>query len=126
MNQVNRLVSSSKEIIAALHQEYMERLIIRKIRPDFKDQKKLDKELVRLKINKARLNKSKPFEMSELEEALKNLNKGRARDPEGLCAELFQNNILGQSLKDSLLLVLNKIKEEGSILYECDICNYNS
>ena len=56
----------------------------------------MNKELINQKVNKARLNKSKPFNNSELEETLKNINLGRARDPEGLCAEL---------LKDSLLLI---------------------
>ena len=55
--------------------------------------------------------------MSELKEALDNLNKGRARDPEGLCAELFQNEVIGESLKDSLLIILNKIKKEGEVPY---------
>ena len=75
VNQVNRLVSSPKEIITALHQEFTERLRIKKIRPYFKDQDRFDKDKVRLKINKTRLNKSELFEICELEEALNNLNK---------------------------------------------------
>ena len=53
--------------------------------------------------------------MTELEQALNDLNKGRARDPEGLCAELFQNEVMGNSLKDSLLIMLNEIKSEGKV-----------
>ena len=49
-NQVKKLVSSPREIKAALFQEYKERLRIRKIRPDFQEQKKMDKELVILKL----------------------------------------------------------------------------
>ena len=53
--------------------------------------------------------------MKELNKALGDLNKGRARDPEGLCAELFQPSVIGDGLKDSLLIMLNKIKQEGKV-----------
>ena len=115
LNQVNKLVNTPREIKATLFQEYKERLRIRKIRPDFKEQKYLDKELIKLKVEKARLNKSEPFKLNELEQALNDLNQGRTRDPEGLCAMLFQNKVIGDSLKDSLLLMLNLIKQEGKV-----------
>ena len=54
-----------------------------------------------MKVEKARLNKSEPYNINELTQALNDLNQGRARDPEGLCAELFQNKVIGESLKAS-------------------------
>ena len=66
-------------------------------------------------MNQARLNKSNPFSLTELEDALLNLNEGRARDPEGLCAELFKDNVIGESLNESLLIMINTIKEEGEV-----------
>ena len=58
VNQVKRLVSSPREIKLALYQEYKERLRKRRVRPDFKEQKKMDKEPIKLKVNEARQNKS--------------------------------------------------------------------
>ena len=52
--------------------------------------------------------------MLELTKAVKDLNKGKARDPGGLCSELFQTDVMGASLKESLLQMLNSIKYEGS------------
>ena len=115
INQVKKLVSSPREIKLALHQEYKERLRKRKVRPDFEMQKRMDRELIKLKVNKARQNKSELFNLSELERGLDDLNQGKARDPEGLCAELFQNQVIGKALKNSLLLLLNKIKEQGVV-----------
>ena len=43
------------------------------------------------------------------------MNKGRARDPTGLCAEIFQLSVMGADLKSSILEMLNSIKEEGAI-----------
>ena len=48
-------------------------------------------------------------------QGIKDMNKGRARDPRGLCAELFQLSVMGADLKSSLLKMLNIIKEEGAI-----------
>ena len=53
--------------------------------------------------------------MDELEKSMSALNKGKARYPHGLCEEIFQIQVLGTNLKESLLLLLNKIKEEGVI-----------
>ena len=69
-NQSNKLVSSPKALKLALFQEYKERLRQRKIRPDLQLQKKIDEELINLKVNQARLNKSRPFSYSELEVTL--------------------------------------------------------
>ena len=114
-NHKRMLVSSPRDIKAALFQEYKERLRKRKIRPDFIKQKYMDNCLVNLKLNEAKKNKSNAFDMKELNKALGDLNKGRARDPEGLCAELFQPSVIGDGLKDSLLIMLNKIKREGKV-----------
>ena len=71
----------------------------------------MDKELNEMKVYESRSNISIPFKLSELEETLDDLNLGRARDPEGLCAEIFQNKVMGESLKNSLLVMLNEIKK---------------
>ena len=44
---------------------------------------------------------------------IRDLNKGRACDPGGLCSELFQTNVIGASLKVSILNMSNNIKYEG-------------
>ena len=72
-------------------------------------------EVTKLKLSKAWKNKSPDFTMEELEKSISALNKGKARDPHGLCAEIFQIKVLGANLKESLLVLLNKIKEEGVI-----------
>ena len=58
---VKKLVRSPNELKAALYQEYNERLRRGEVRPDLKDQKKMDFELVKLKVKQSRLNKKKLF-----------------------------------------------------------------
>ena len=52
--------------------------------------------------------------MLELAKGIKGLNRVKARDPQGLCLELFQTDVIGASLKGSLLNMLNNIIHEPS------------
>ena len=90
---------------------------LQKIKPrsDFKSHMQLMHQVSQLKLAKAWQNKSPPFNMTEYEQGIKDLNKGRARDPEGWCAEIFQLNVMGKDLKLSLLELLNEIKSVGIV-----------
>ena len=53
--------------------------------------------------------------MQNLEKALVDLKTGRSRDPESLINEIFKKNVIGTDLKQSLLLMFNKIKKSQEI-----------
>ena len=114
-NHKGRLVSTPKELMKVLIMEYKDRLRPRCIRSDLKKHIQTMHEVSQLKVAKAWQNKSPPFYLTEFEQGLKDLNKGRARDPEGWCAELFQLDVMGEDLKKSLLELLNQIKTTGQI-----------
>ena len=86
-----------------LQKEYKDRLRPRPLKHEIKAHIKMLHEVTQLKLSEAWRNKSKPFSMLELEKGIKDLNKGKACDPSGWCAELFQTNVMGASLKESLL-----------------------
>ena len=50
--------------------------------------------------------------MDQLEAVLSNLKNGKATDPIGLVNELFMLKNIGTDLKESLLMLLNKIKDQ--------------
>ena len=56
-----------------------------------------------------------PFKMEELEEVLKGLKTNKARDPKGISRTIFKNNVIGTNLKESLLILFNKLKSAGKI-----------
>ena len=60
----------------------------------------------------ARTVKSPPFEMSELENILKSLEIGKARDPEHLVVDIFKEGVIGRDLKESILMMLNNMKQQ--------------
>ena len=59
--------------------------------------------------------KTPSWKMTDLEKVLKSLKIGKCRDPEGMIRELFKDDVMGDELKQSLLTMLNKIKETDTI-----------
>ena len=93
--------------------EYKDRLRPRCNRSDLKSHIKTMHEVTQIKLVRAWLNKSPPFNLVEFEQGIKDLNKRRARDTEGWCSELFQIIVMGEDFKMSLLELLKQIKTEG-------------
>ena len=55
---------------------------------------------------------SPPISLEELNKALKSLKVGKSRDPESLVNDIFKDGIIGTDLKQSLLMMFNRMKEE--------------
>ena len=109
-----------KQLIA---KEYKFRLRTRPARPDFKNSENRKKSIFKLKLKLASGNKSKLWTKSDLEEALRSLKTNRSRDPEGLINEIFKEKVIGSDLKDSLLIMFNKSKEQQNIPQFMKIAN---
>ena len=67
----------------------------------------------------AKNEKSPAWKMCDLEDAIKSLKSGKCRDHEGLIREIFKDNVMGDNLKKSMLIMYNKIKKgrKDSCLY---------
>ena len=68
-------------------------------------------EIFQLKLQFAMSNKSPSWNMNDLEIALGYLKNNKCRDPMGYCDEIFKDGVIGVDVKESLLLMMNKIKE---------------
>ena len=66
------------------------------------------------------------FSSKEVDESLKGLNRGKARDPYGHIAEIFKPSVIGENLKKSLLILVNKIKLEIGIIYTWELAELPS
>ena len=60
-------------------------------------------------------NASQALAEEDLYVALKSLKSGKCRDPEGLIRELFKEEVRGDNLKESMLILHNKIKQTMNI-----------
>ena len=67
-----------------------------------------------------------PWTLKSSEKVLDSLKTGKCRDPDGLVREIFKKEILGDDLKQSLLLLFNKIKETGQIPKFMNVVNIHA
>ena len=64
-----------------------------------------------MKLKNAESKTTLPWKMSQLESALSHLKNNKSRDPEGYINEIFKSELAGRNLKESLLLLCNKLKQ---------------
>ena len=69
-------------------------------------------ELYDLLLEIAKHNKSPDWDMTDLDNVLKNLKNNKSRDPLGLANEIFKPNVVGDDLKLAILLMMNQIKNK--------------
>ena len=87
----------------------------RPIKEDLEFMKIMKDKLFETRIELANETTTQPWKMVHLEAVLKALKKNKARDPNGWVNELFQDGVIGDNLKLSLLHIFNKIKEVNHI-----------
>ena len=80
-------------------------------------------EILKLKLFLASRQKSRDWTIAELDEVLKNLKNKKSPDCEGYINEIFKQESIGENLKQSLLIMLNKLKQKQLIPEFMDICN---
>ena len=83
-------------------------------------------ELCRRRIEMAKKKKSEPWSMEDMEKVLKYLKKKKSKDPNDLANEIFHNDNAGSDMKESILLLMNKIKVDLEIPEAFEKCNITS
>ena len=109
------IITNHKSLKHLYLQTYLNRLRNRPIKPNFEEIKQLKLDLFKLRLDISKSKKSEPWELKNLEEAIKHLKSDKARDPDGLINELFKEEVAGNSLKLSLLKLFNGMKQENKI-----------
>ena len=115
INHKGKLVSAPRDIKKLLAEEYKNRLRSRPLRSDLKSISKIQNKIFQMKMILANSRKSENWKMEDLEKALNNLKKKKARDSEGLKNEIFKLDVIGDNLKLSLLHMFNRLKSEKMI-----------
>ena len=110
-NLKQQLITNPAELKELYLQTFKYRLRHRPPQPGFESLLDDQNELFKIRLELSKKEKTEPWEMVDLEEAIKALKNGKCRDPEGLLRELFKEDSLGDNLKKSLLILFNKIKE---------------
>ena len=114
-NFKGKLVTELTEIKKLLEKEYTQRLRKRPMRPDFGDIEMRKKEIFNLQLKLAEKTTTKHWNIKDLERALAELKNKKSRDHSGYINEIFKKDIIGTDLKNSLLTMFNKVKDERLI-----------
>ena len=63
-------------------------------------------------MEKAKHNKTPPWDIKDIEFVLGKLKNDKSRDPNGLANELFKEDAAGSDFKEAILKLMNRIKSE--------------
>ena len=107
-----KIVTNHENLKKLYLNTYKHRLRSRPIKEDFKKIKEHKDELFKLRLKLASSNKSEPWSRGQV---LKQLKEGKSRDPNGWVRDLFNNEVAGEQLKISLLMLFNKMKTKNYI-----------
>ena len=114
-NLKGKVVTNPEERKQVILDHFDHRMRKRPVNDDVKEIVDLKNDLFKERLDEAKENKSPPFTMKELELVLKNLKKGKSKDPEGYICELFKEGVIGKDLKVFICLMMNRIKESLEI-----------
>ena len=64
--------------------------------------------------------------MDDLDVVLKHLKKNKSRDPLGYANEIFRPEVAGDDLKQAILCLMNKIKEDQIYPEALEMCDISS
>ena len=110
-----KLITSQEGLKKLYLDTFIHRLRSRPIKYELSHLKMIKEELFTERLKLAKITKSNPWKLTELQKVLKALKSNKSRDPHGLINELFKPGVLGKGLEESILILFNRIKEEISI-----------
>ena len=110
-NKNGKLITNPSELKALYLQTYINRLRNRPILPGLENLKILKEYLCQQRLKYSGRVSSAPITRNKMDKVLKSLKRNKAGDPGGLINELFRPEIIGDNLKESLFLLLQKVKE---------------
>ena len=87
----------------------------RPIRPELVEIKKIKEELFESILRICKKKRSQAWSLEDLEKVLSKLKTNKCRDPKGLINEIFSTDVAGSDLKQSMLILFNRMKESDQI-----------
>ena len=109
------MITNPEELKELYLHTFQHRLRHRPVVPGYEELLKCQEELFHHRLQLAKKQKTPAWQMKDLERALKRLKTGKCRDPEGLIREIFKEEVIGDNLKKSMLVLYNKVKDTGII-----------
>ena len=119
-------LTSDKAISERAVEVYVDRLEGNKIKPHLNEMEKDVNKLCEKRLKETKLNKSKPWTLDNLNEAIKSLDRNKSRDALGMANELLKEEAAGTDLKLAILKLMNLIKDRQKFPEVLELCNITS
>ena len=91
---------------------FTHRLRHRPIKENFSYLKFLKEELCSRRLEYTKKIKTRDWNIEDLDKVLKSLKPNKSRDPHGFLNEIFKPGVIGFDLKSSIIMLLNRLKQE--------------
>ena len=109
LDSQGNLLTSSKEIKDRALEVYKNRLKPNDIQDSLKSYEQTENRLCKLRLQNSKLNVTKPWDMNDLNLAIKDLDNGKSRDALGHANKLLK--CAGSDLKLTILKLMNHMKK---------------
>ena len=120
------IITANKAIERRALEAYTERLKPNKIKTHLELFEETNNKLCDERLKETKLNKTDPWNMEDLEQALNDLGKNKSRDALQYANELFKKGVAGSDLKLALLKLMNLIKQRQQYPEAMESCNITS
>ena len=110
-DEEGNLVTNATKLKDMAIKAYQERLRNRPIKEGMEEIKDAKENLAENLMEEAKLNKTDPWTLSDLDNVLQRLKKNKSRDPNGLANEIFKPDVAGSDLKLAILKLMNRIRK---------------
>ena len=124
LNSKGDLLTNDREIKDRAVEVYKERLKPNKIVTYLESYEQTENKLCEMRLKLAKLNKTEPWTLQDLEQVIKDLDKDKSRDAIGHANELFK--CAGSDLKLAVLRLMNHIKRKHEFPEALQYCNITS
>ena len=111
-NLIGKVITNPDEKKQVTLKHFENRMRKREVKDNVKESIDTSEKVFNMRVNETTNNKSPVFTMKELDTDLQKLKTGISKDPDSYIYELFKENTIGSDLKQSLLLMMNKIKQQ--------------
>ena len=120
-DQHKNLITDPQGIKNVIVKEFQYRLRNREIDENLQDLRKMKEHLCELRLEITRTNDFRPWSMENLNASIKRLMNNKSKDPHGHINEMYK--FLGEDGKQTLLMLLNMIKEQLLIPTQLNLSN---
>ena len=126
LDSKGNILTTNRAIEERAIEVYAKRLEGNIMKPHLKDVEEVTDELCKLRLETTKNNKTEPWTMDYLKNALKDLGKDKARDAHDQANELFKEEAAGDDLMLAVLKLMNMIKKRLQYPELLELCNITS